>query len=284
MNKKNPALLLALCSPLAFTGFNIGVRYISAHMTIFGLLFLRGCIGVLVISIFAGMYKKNLFGRNTRLLSLIGLCGFLSATGLTMAISLIPLYQALVILYLFPTFSIFLSALINGEKIRRGDILTSLLALGGCLLLTWPDEAAGLSFQMGHITAFAGSVLYALAYVLTRRLGEENSGIEPMFHYSLYCVVGSLPLAMLFGRNLGLDFGPEIAAGLALGGLGSLAQVLAYAALRWLPAFTVGVIGSLEVLGGALASYFLFSDPMNARAIIGGVIIVTIALWPRRQP
>ncbi|UQZ89834.1 hypothetical protein C4J81_11680 [Deltaproteobacteria bacterium Smac51] len=283
MNKaKNPGLILAVASPLAFTGFNIGVRFITEHMSIFGLLFLRGCIGVVVISLVARLFKRPLWGRNVKLLSIIGFTAFLSTACTTTAITLIPLYQAMVILYLFPTFAIILSAVINGEKIIPRDGLTVALALTGCLLLIWPDETAGLTFQAGHLIGILGSVLYSLGYVLARRLGDDNSGLEPIFHYSFYCALGAIPLSLLFGDSLGIDAPVEVLAGLALGAVGSIGQLMGYAAVRWLPAFTVGVIGSLEVLGGALASWLLFSDPMTIRAVIGGVIIVVVALCPRR--
>lgn len=286
MNKSSQrsGLLLALASPVAFSCFNIGVRVMAGDITIWGLLFLRGCIGVAVILAVARLLKKNLWGRNRGLLMLIGLVGFLSTACTTTAITLIPLYQAMVILYLYPCLAIGLAAVINGEKAHPRDGLGVGLALFGCVLLIWPDQSAGLDFQAGHLIGLLGSFLYSLSYVLTRRLGESNSGLEPIFHYSLFAAVGAIPLGLLFGANPGLTSAAAVGAGLALGALGSLGQMMGYAALRWLPAYKVGVFGTLEVLGGVLASWLIFNDPMTVRTIAGGAIIILVAFALRRQP
>lgn len=286
MNKeiKNAGLFLALASPIAFSCFNIGVRVLSGEISIWGLLFLRGCIGVAVILVAARLVKKKLWGSNKALLMLIGLIGFLSTACTTTAITMIPLYQAMVILYLYPSLAIILAAAINQEKIYLREGLWVGVALFGCILLIWPDEAAGLDFQTGHLIGMLGSFLYSLGYVLTRRLGDDNSGLEPIFHYSLFAAVGALPLGLIFGADLAMPSAAAIGAGLALGALGSLGQMMGYAAIRWLPAYKVGVFGNLEVLGGALASWLIFNDPITIRAIVGGSIIIFAAFRLRRQP
>jgi drug/metabolite transporter (DMT)-like permease len=211
-------------------------------------------------------------------LPLIGLCAFLATCLTFTAFSRIPLYQALVILYLYPILSLGLAALINREPVSAGDGLRALLALGGCLLLVWPDEAAGLVFGSGHVIGLAGSFLYSLSIVLIRRLGTANSGLEPLFHYSIACTLGALPLALIFGQELGLSLNLEAAQGLLVVSLTGLGQFLGFAAVRWLPAHTVGTIGTLEVLIGALFSWLFFHDPMTVRALFGGGLILGTAL------
>lgn len=283
VNTKNTGLLLALASPVAFSFFNIGVRVMSGEITVWMLLFLRGCIGVAVVLAAARLLKKSLWGVNRNLLMLIGCIGFLSTACTTTAITKIPLYQAIVILYLYPGLAVVLAAVINREKIHFRDGLGVALALFGCVLLIWPDEAAGLNLQIGHLIGFLGSLLYSLSHVLTRRLGEDNCGLEPIFHYSLYAAVGALPLGWLFGADLSLVSAGGVGAGLALGALGSLGQMMGYAALKWLPAHKVGVFGTLEIPGGVLASWLLFHDPISLRAIMGGCVIICVAFYLRCQ-
>lgn len=284
MNNKsnNTGLFLALASPVAFSCFNIGVRVLTGEVSVWELLFLRGCIGVAVILVVARILKKRLWGSHRGLLLLIGFIGFLSTACTTTAITLIPLYQAMVILYLYPSLAIVLSALINRERINSRDGLGVGLALTGCVLLIWPDETAGLDFQIGHLIGLLGSLFYSLSYVLTRRLGEDNCGLEPIFHYSLFAALGAIPLGLVFGVQPSLNSVTVISACLALGALGSLGQMMGYAALRWLPAYKVGVFGTLEVLGGVLASWLLFNDPMTIRTVIGGAVIIAVAFGLRR--
>ena len=263
---------------MAYALGDTGVRLVTGEVTVLGLVFLRGLLGLSVTAVLGRLYKRRFWNANFRLLSLIGLCAFLATCLTFTSLSRIPLYQALVILYLYPILSLGLAALINKEKIAAGDGVRALLALGGCLMLIWPDEAAGLTLDIGHLAGLAGSLLYSLAIVLTRRLGSGNSGLEPLFYYSLFCVLGTMPLALSLGQEIGLQPDMAAAKGLLVVSLAGLGQFLGFAALRWLPAHTVGTIGTLEVLIGALFSWLLFHDPMTARAIFGGLIILGTAL------
>jgi S-adenosylmethionine uptake transporter len=278
---KNPGLLMAFTSALAYAMGDAGVRLTVGAVTVFGLVFLRGVLGVVVTTILARFLGIKLWGDHTRLLSLVGLNSFLATNLMFTAFARIPLYQALVLLYLYPILSLGLAALINREPVSARDGLKALLALAGCLLLIWPDEAAGLFFDFGHLAGLAGALLYGLSIVLARRLGAANSGLEPLFHYSLYCTLGALPLALLFDQELGLAPNLQTAQGLLAVGLTGVGQFLSFAAVRWLPAHTVGTIGTLEVFIGALLSWLFFHDPMTVRAIFGGLIILGAALSVR---
>jgi drug/metabolite transporter (DMT)-like permease len=280
---KNPGLVLAFSSALAYSLGDVGVRFTVEALSVLGLVFMRGLLGVVVITIVARRLGKKPWGANIRLLALIGLSSFL-ATFLTFtAISRIPLYQALVILYLYPVISLGLAALINGESVSAGDGLRAFLALGGCLLLVWPDEAAGLFIDLGHPAGLIGSLMYGLSIVLTRRLGSANSGLEPLFHYSVNCVLGALLLTLLLGSELNLKPDLKTAQGLLAIGLTGLGQFMGFAAVRWLPAHTVGTIATLEIAIGALFGWLFFHDPMTVRAILGGCLILGTALSIRAQ-
>ncbi len=283
-SKHNPGLILAISAALAYCGFNIGVRFFVGDLTIWGMLFVRGCIGVTLVALLARRFKKALWGRNKLLLAAIGISGFMSTVCTTTAISRIPLYQAMVLLYLYPALSLLLAVPLNREPITLRDGLLIAVALTGCAILIWPNETVGLTLQVGHLIGFMGSLLFSLSTVLTRRLGEGNSGLEPIFHYSLHAALWVVPLSFLFDSNLGITTLRGLLAGLALGTLGTAAHLMCYASLRWLPACQVGMIGTLEVLGAAVASWLVFSDPMSPRAIFGGVLIIFVVLMLNRAP
>jgi len=280
---KSPGLFLAFGSALFYGFGDAGVRLTVGGVSVWGLVFLRGLIGLTLTSFLAGFFGKKLWGDKVRLLSLIGLSSFLASCLIFTAFSRIPLYQALAILYLYPIISLGLAALINREPISAGDGPKAILALVGCMMLVWPDEAADLIFDLGHAAGLAGCLLYSLAIVLTRRLGSVNSGLEPMFHYSLYCVLLAPFLALLFGQELNLKPDLNAAQGLLAVSLSGLGQFLGFAALRWLPAHTVGTIGTLEVAIGALFSWLFFHDPITARALFGGSLILGVALSIRTK-
>jgi drug/metabolite transporter (DMT)-like permease len=246
-------------------------------------LFLRGCIGVVLAALAARRLKKDLWGRDKRPLTGIGFISFMASVCTITSISSIPLYQALVLLYLYPALALLLAAPLNREPITPRTSCLIAVALAGCAILIWPDEAVGLTLEIGHLIGFVGSFLFGLSSVLIRRLGENNSGLEPVFHYSFHSVLWVMPLAFLFGSDLGFTTPRVFLTSLAVGALAVSGQFMCYAALRWMPACRVGVIGTLEVLGASLASWLLFRDPMSPRALLGGMIIIFAVLMLNRR-
>lgn len=283
----NPGLSLAFGSALAYTCYDVGVRALIGDLSVWGMLFLRGCLGVLVIGVLARLFARRLWGRQTWLLLAVGGSAFVSSVCNTTALSSIPLYQALMIIYLYPVFTLLLAWPFNGEPIRRADLGLVGLAFLGSLALIWPDEAAGLDFSIGHLFGVTGAFLYSIGQVLIRRLGPGNTGLEPIFYYSLFALIFSIPLALAFETHLGLGRLSGLGAGLMLATLGITAQMTGYAALRWIPGFKVGIIGYLELVLGSLVSWLVFSDPMSPRALTGGVLLTLVAIRlrsPARKP
>lgn len=281
---QNPGLPLAFGSSLAYCVLNVGVRLqLDSSLTVWGLLVMRGLVGLIALGLAARLFKKDLLGRNRNMLLLVGLGTFLSTICVILAIANIPLYQALVMLYLYPALTVPLNYLINSAKVGWETIFWVAMAFVGCVILIWPDSTAGLYVGIYHLAGLAGALFYALALVLGTRLGEGNCGLEPIFYYSLWAFFGALVMVFIAGEPTGLKDLPALGASLGLGLLSITSLLLAYAALRWLAPFKVGVIGTLEVFGGALSSWLIFDDPITFRAVIGGLVILGVAFRLRRS-
>jgi len=280
---RNPGYSLALGSAMAYTCYDVAVRALLKNLTVWGMLTLRGALGLTLVLILTKYLKRSPWGTKRGLLAVAGLFIFSSSVCNTISISTIPLYQALVLLYLYPVFTLLLSAPINGEAVTARDLGLALLALIGCLILIWPDETVGLKLSRGHLIGISGALLYSFGQTFIRRLGDGNTGLEPNFYYSLYAVTLAWPLSMLFGGRLGLDNAAGLMTGLLLAFMGIVAQVSGYAALRWMPGFKVGLIAYLEVFLGAMISFVIFKDPLSLRATAGGIIIVLVVFQLRRS-
>lgn len=279
----NPGTLLAFGSALTYCVQNAYARLLFDNdMTVWGALVLRGFVGVLVVAGAAKFFKLNVLGHKRLLLTVIGLCGFLSTCCTLTAIASIPLYQAIVLLYLYPAISVPLNYAVNGLSMRTEDIKWLFAAFCGCLLLVWPDDAVGLTFELGHVIGICGAALYSLCYVLIARLGSDNCGLEPLCYYSIWALVGVGAFIVLTGHDPGLNGTGPLLSGMALGVIALAALLMGYAALRWVEPYKVGIIGMLEVFGGALCSWLFFQDPMGARALGGGLLILFVALRLRR--
>ena len=107
-------LILAVGSPVAFCAFDVGLRQISAEVNIYGLLLVRGLVGTAMVLAAAGAMRLRMSFAAPAALSVAGLSAALGSACTTASISNIPLYQALVILYAYPAFSVLLARIILG--------------------------------------------------------------------------------------------------------------------------------------------------------------------------
>lgn len=270
-------MTLAFTSPFLFAAFDIGIRVLSADMSVYGLLLLRGFVGAALVLAFARIAGVRLHFARLGALALVGLFSALSTVCTTTAITKIPLYHAVVILYLYPAFTVVLSLILRVDKVTLRAVLGVLTAFVGCVLLVWPDAAAGMELTWFHGVGLLGSLFYASCLIIIRRLGEGHSGLEPFLFYSLAAILVAWPLSHVFGSGLGVDTIGEAGKGAVLACLGSAAQLMAFAAVKYLPPFKVGVIGTLEILGTALASWLMFSEPFTVRSVAGALIIIYAA-------
>jgi len=285
MDKTNQGLALAFGSALSFTLLNTGVRYSLDNLALsaWGILLFRGICSLLVAVLLARHFRLKLINRGGAVFCAAGFFNFLSSICITVGISLLPLYQVLVLLYLYPSMTVPLAYFINGQRAGRRAIFLVSLAFIGCLILLWPDDKAGLTLRPAHLIALAGALVYALSYVLANRADSSNNAFQPVFYYGCWAIAGNLLIIFILGAGPGLEAGRNIPAALGLGLLAVSALFMGYAALRRIPAFKVGIIGSLEVLGGVLASWLLFDDPITLRTLSGGLIILAAALLLRKS-
>ncbi len=137
---RNPGLLLALGSPLAYSLQNVWMRFqLDGSVTVWGLLLMRGLLGLAAMGLAARLLKKGLPSRNRRRLLLTGLSSYLSTICIILAIGNIPLYQALVLLYLYPALSVPLNYFLNGAPVRRATVFWVVTAFVGSSvsLIAW---------------------------------------------------------------------------------------------------------------------------------------------------
>lgn len=275
----DPGLFLAFLATFAYCCLNVGIRWFTdAGLTVWGIMIIRGLLAMSMALIAARILKKNCLGQRKPLLLAIGLCSFSGTAILATAITMIPLYQVLVLCYLFPAMTVPQSMIINKTRVERKDLFLLAVAFLGCLVLIWPDEAAGLTLGFGHFLGVLGSFFYGLGFVLTNRLGDDNSGLEPVFYYGFWAFFGGLFMAFAMGRGTGIVTQANVWQAVGLGFLAIIPILSSYAALRWLPSHQLGIIGTLEVFGAALSSWLIFNDPITIRALFGGLIILFAAL------
>ena len=115
----------------------------------------------------------------------------------------VPMAQAVALTFIAPLLSLFLSALLLGERVSRSTIVASSIAFAGVVVIVigqWRTEL-GPSALQGTIAILCSSFLYAFNIVLMRRQALVAEPVEVAFSQSalvaLLLALGSPFLATL---------------------------------------------------------------------------------------
>ena len=198
----------------------------------------------------------------------------ISSITIFVALSLIPLVNCMVIVFISPIIVTALSGPFLGEVVGKWRWSAVLIGFVGILLILQPT--AGF-VDLGTIYAFIAVVTYALFSLTSRKLANK----ETTYNLSFYMFIG--PTLVGVGSSMSwVTPTPEawilfIVCGV-LGGLGFIFFNLAYQKAE------ASLLASFEYTGliwASIAGYYLFAETIDANIwlgasiiIIGGLIIV----------
>lgn len=286
---RNPAagFGLALASALFFALLDVAIRYCAPYLNIWQIIFGRSLLATLLLVVLARLLAIDLLGRQRRVLLLVGAAGGLGVICLTAAILLLPLFQALVLLYLYPLVAALLSPALTGDRFRPKDWLALVAGLAGTVLVLWPAEGLHGPLGAGHLLGLAAACCYGLAMTLTRRVMVFSSPLTPMFYITVMAGLACALPAVLSPPPGGALSLPGLLILVALTLFGILAYLTSNMALGNLPAPTVGVIAMLEVVFSAALGFLLFHEGIGLPAFFGGGMILgsglLLTLGPGRK-
>ena len=207
------------------------------------------------------------------------------------AVSIGDVVRVVLLFYLMPLWTVLLSRLLLGERISARGALRVALALGGALVVLWPqagaDSAAAsglwwLPHSLADGLALLGGFSFALNNVMLRREAARSESSRALAMFGGGALV-SLLLAVVLTRAGIATLPPAPALGWVLAAsalaLWFLASNLAlqYGAAR-LPANTTSVIMISEVFFASASALALGAGQLGPRELLGGLMILCGAL------
>ena len=193
------------------------------------------------------------------------------------------------VLFLYPTFVVFFSALLGRRRVGLREILASLLAYAGLAVVTAGGPPSGAEEREGILLVIGSGLFYALYLVGVERIVRR---VDPLYLTSLVMVAATL--ALLVQSLLSGSFHPgrvDLRALILIAAMGLFSTAL--------PTFfmTMG-IAAIGASRAALLSFFgpvitllmawaLLGERMTLRSGIGAVLILggvgLVALGGRRE-
>lgn len=224
-------------------------------------------------------------GLPRRLIGLVALRGLmlvLSTYAFVSAIDVMPLADALAILFVMPFILLLLGRLVFGDAVGPRRIAACAVGFGGSLLVIQPSLAA---FGPVALWPLGTAVSFALYMLVTRGLSPRMHPIAMQFHTSILALLICVPV-LWWAEGTGIAaLDPVWPRGWAwawLAGVGvasAVAHMLMTVALRFAPSATLAPLNYLEIVSATTLGYLIFGDFPDLLTWVGIAVIVGSGLY-----
>jgi len=244
--------------------------------------FLRSLIALLAIASFLLLFKRSPKLNNTYIL--FGLYGLGILIGLhwvtffhSMQISTIAI--GMLSLYTFPVITVFMEGAVNKQWPHKRDIISGILVLTGIILMV-SDKPLTLNSNtlQGVLWGVLSALLFASRNVIQKYYFADVSSDKLMLHQMLAIIL--LLVVFLDVSSMSNLSNNSWAAIAALGLITTAgAHTLLVISYKRLPAKTVAMISCLQPVIAALLGWVFISERPSLFIVIGGAIILSVALY-----
>ena len=269
-----------VASALGFSLMAVCVKRVSARIPVAEVMLARAGVSVLLSWWMVRRAGVNPWGNRRGLLVVRGVIGSVALFCVYAALARLPLAEATLLQYLYPTFTALLAWAFLGERV--GARLIPAIALGwlGVLLMIRPPvQPEGLPLS-GVLFAVAGALLTALAYVSVRSLGASEHPLVIVLYFPLVAIPLSLPLVLL---DPVLPTPAELAWLLGVGVFTQLGQIGLTHGLTQLPAARATAISYSQVVFAGVWGWWLFGETIGPWTVLGALLILGAALLSLQQ-
>lgn len=176
----------------------------------------------------------------------------------------------------FPLFSAVLEPILFHEKMRVSDIACALVMLAGVGFIV-DDFSLDGTMAQGVLWGLLSAFTYALLSLANRRFSSGYPASLVSFYEQAIATVVLLPALFVFKPALSaFDVGMLAVMGVVFT---AIAHTLFISGLRTVKVRTAGIITGLESVYGVVAAMLFLGEIPGIREIIGGAIILAVALY-----
>ncbi|NBX66264.1 MAG: DMT family transporter [Proteobacteria bacterium] len=262
---------------MAFGGFTLwtmgdaAIRYLRDYPPI-QIAFLCGIYSLALLIAFspyfgglAETFRKPKLGLQIFRGVVLGVCGLTSFY----TFAYLELPTAYAIIFLAPFFAKILSVKLNREAVPKAFWLLSALAFLGVLIALRPGT---LPMNIGVLTAFLSTGLFALGYVLGRTIGEENQTSLST------CLFPDICMVVMFMVPTFINFVPmephDFYVAVFIGAQSAIGTMLVSVAYAKAPTAYIAPVHFTQIVWGVIWGALLFREYPDAWTIVGALIII----------
>lgn len=265
-------LVFAFLTAVLAAVYDVLTRFYSTDVTPWQIVLARGLFGLAISMMAARTMGLSLLGKNRAGMFLAALTLVSGMLSLIFALFVLPVFEAVLLLYLYPVFGALFSPLLVNE--RMGLKVWGLIGMAffGTAFVLWPQEQVW-SLNWGHLLGIVAGLGHGLALTLVRRYSPGNSTITQFFYV---CLVGTIVSvsAMSFGAQAVEVTRASLAGLAAIAATAGLAQLCMLRSAACITSAEVGIIGMSEIVFASLLGFVFFHEAVGLRQLFGGILVI----------
>ncbi|MEX0582555.1 MAG: EamA family transporter [Sneathiella sp.] len=189
------------------------------------------------------------------------------------AMARIPIAEVTAIGYVAPIFVTIGAALFLGERLQFRRIGGVICGFIGALIILRPGFQ---EINLGQIAQLCAAPLFAISFILAKKLTETQSSSMIVGMLSIACTVALLPGAIYQWRNPTMDelMWLALAAVIATSAHYTLTR-----AFQAAPITVTQPLGFLQLIWAAILGMLVFGEALDPYVMIGGAVIVGAATY-----
>lgn len=270
------------------------IKWLSGRYPVNEIVVIRSCIAIIPI-LFIAHIEGGLHLLRTRhyfahIIRCIFMFGAYASFYLSMAA--LPLAETVSIFFSAPIFITVFSVIALGEKVEISSWIAVVVGFIGVIIMLRPGSNM---FDPAALLALLSAVLYAVASIITRRLGKTETGVSMAFYPAvMYIIFATAFTLMLNSSNAGPSTHPSLAFLLREWRLPAQEDLILLIAIGFIAAAGFyclsqayrlaqpSVIAPFEYIAVPLSviwSYLFFKDAPGYQSAIGVLLIVGSGLY-----
>ena len=276
---------LKVGSALVFTIMSAGIKYVGSDYPTGQVVFFRSAFALVPLAIwlsFRGDLVRAVRTSDPRSHLLRGLTGSCAMFAGFVALSYLPLSDAVVIGYASPLITVALAAMFLGETVRIYRWSAVLVGFLGVIIILAPHlsfgalannaTASGIGAAFGLLAAFCG----AAATIQTRRLTTTESTGAIVLYFTLLTTALGGATALLGWKMPGAI---DLAVLIGIGILGGIGQILMTQSYRFADASLIAPFDYTTIIWAVLLGWILFGQLPTNTVLLGGAVVTLAGIF-----
>lgn len=278
----------------AFSIQDVIIKWLSSTYPVNEIVVIRSCIAIIPILFIAHLEGGLHLLRTRHHFTHIIRCFFMFCAYISFYLSMaaLPLAETVSIFFSTPIFITIFSVVALGEKVEFSGWIAVAVGFIGVIIMLRPGSNM---FDPAAMLALLTAVLYAIASIITRKLGKSDTGVSMAFYLAvMYIIFATAFTLMLNNSTVGPSAHPSLTFLfrewrlpaqedlILLMAIGFISAAGFYCLSQAYSLAQPSVIAPFEYIAvplGVIWGYLFFKDSLGYESVIGILLIVGSGLY-----